>query len=173
VAPSGGATTLDHTWDPQTLWGYVVGGSGVVLVALAPILGAIADVSGTKRGFLSTALGSAIAATLLGCVGADRVTATVLLFATAQAGLVGGLVFYDASLPEIASMDALDRVSERGFAYGYVGGGLQFAATLAVVAGHETIGLTREQAVRLAIATAGLWWLGFGAVSALRLGRQT
>ena len=55
----------------------------------------------------------------------------------------------------------MNRVSAKGFAYGYVGGGLQFAMSLLLVVGYEQIGITQEKAVQISMATAGIWWGGF------------
>ena len=86
---------------------------------------------------------------------------TAILFLVAQIGYVGANVFYDAFLPQIASEDKIDWVSSKGFSYGYVGGGLQFATTLGLVAGGERIGIGQELAARIGIGMAGLWWAGF------------
>ena len=66
---------------------------------------------------------------------------TATLFLIAQIGYVGANVFYDAFLPQIASEDKIDWVSSKGFSYGYIGGGLQFAIALGLVAGGGIIGI--------------------------------
>jgi len=55
----------------------------------------------------------------------------------------------------------MDRVSGRGYAYGYVGGGLQFAIALGLVAGHDALGISQAFAARMGLGLAGLWWAGF------------
>ena len=64
-------------------------------------------------------------------------------------------------LPQIASEDKIDWVSSKGFSYGYIGGGLQFAITLGLVAGGGIIGVNQGLAARIGLAMAGLWWAGF------------
>ena len=55
----------------------------------------------------------------------------------------------------------IDWVSSKGFSYGYIGGGLQFAITLGLVAGGGSIGIGQGLAARLGLGMAGLWWAGF------------
>ncbi len=86
---------------------------------------------------------------------------TVLFFLISRIGFVGANVFYDGFLPQIASEDKIDWVSGKGFSYGYVGGGLQFAMALGLVAGHDAIGISTSLAARIGIAMAGVWWAGF------------
>jgi UMF1 family MFS transporter len=82
-----------------------------------------------------------------------------------QIGFIGGNIFYDAFLPQIASEDKLDWVSGKGFAFGYIGGGLQFALSLGLITGHEFLGLEYGHAVKLAMVMAGVWWAGFSVVT--------
>jgi UMF1 family MFS transporter len=65
---------------------------------------------------------------------------------------------YDAILCEIAPPDDRDDVSSRGWALGYLGGGLLLAVNLGLVSGHSALGLSTETAVRLSLLSAGLWW---------------
>lgn len=80
-------------------------------------------------------------------------------------------MFYDALLVHVAPGDRLDWVSGKGFAVGYFGGGFHFALSLGIIAGHETLGISQSLAARLALGTAGLWWLSF-AVFTLVLVRE-
>jgi UMF1 family MFS transporter len=63
----------------------------------------------------------------------------------------------------------MDWVSGKGFSYGYVGGGLQFALALLLVVGHQRLGISQELAARIGIASAGLWWGGFTLYTARHL----
>jgi UMF1 family MFS transporter len=62
-----------------------------------------------------------------------------------------------------------DRVSSRGYALGYLGGGLLLAANLALVTAAETLGISKGMAVRASLASAGIWWAGFAAITFTRL----
>ncbi|GAA2814906.1 MFS transporter [Kitasatospora paracochleata] len=74
-----------------------------------------------------------------------------------------------AYLPGLASPDERDAVSSKGWAYGYAGGGLLLVANLALFEGHEALGVSSGTAVRICLASAGLWWALFTVVPLLRL----
>ncbi len=166
VVPPEGFRIAGNVFSASCLWGYLVSATALIVFLLAPFLGAVADFSGQKKRFLGIAcfVGS-VSAGLLFFTGPGMVWQTMLLFALAQAAFVGGNVFYDAFLPHITTKDQYDRVSGRGYAYGYVGGGLQFALSLALIAGHAKLGLTGAGAARLAMAFAALWWGGFSIIT--------
>lgn len=162
VVPPGGVVALGLTFTAPALWGYLMSATALVVFLLAPPLGAVADHTAAKKRLLAVcALGGATAAALLWFSGPGRVGLTMLLFFLAHSGFVAGNVFYDAFLPQVAPPGRLDRVSGKGYAYGYLGGGLQFALALGLVAGHARLGLTEDAAARLAMVMAALWWGGF------------
>ena len=162
VVTKEGAVLFGHVYRADTLWGFTVGLAGVVSFLFAPVLGAIADFSASKKKFLlAFAYTGALFCMLLYFVHTGEVLKTLLLFLVSQLGFVNANIFYDAFLPHVASDEKMDSVSAKGYAYGYVGGGLQFAIALALVSLHDKVGLTKEHAARIGIATAGLWWLVF------------
>jgi UMF1 family MFS transporter len=154
----------------KSLFPLAVSASVLCQVFLLPILGAVADYSRAKKRLMA-------AFTFAGA------GATVLLFAVdGSLYLWGGLllvignlcfgaatVLYNAFLPEIATPDQHDRVSSRGYALGYLGGGLLLAGNLALVSAAPRLGLSTRLAVRLSLLSAGLWWAGFAVVTLLRL----
>jgi UMF1 family MFS transporter len=93
----------------------------------------------------------------------------VVLQMIASLSLGCSLVVYDAILCEIATPDERDAVSSRGWALGYLGGGLLLAANLGLVSAPDTVGLTTEQAVRVSLLSAGLWWGAFTIIPVLGL----
>jgi len=153
---------LGKTFRSDTLWGFAVGLAGVISFICAPVLGAIADFSASKKKFLLffAYSGSLFCMMLYFCKTGD-VIKTLFFFLISQVGFVNGNVFYDAFLPHVASEEKMDDVSAKGYAYGYVGGGLQFAIALVLLAFHDKVGLTKEHAARIGIAMSGLWWLVF------------
>ena len=161
VGPEG-VSIGDSHYSATSLWGFAVAAAALLAFLTAPVLGAIADFSATKKRFLLTFAytGSLFTILLWFCRSGD-VTRTMVIFVIAQFGFVGANVFCDAFLPQIVSEDRLDRVSGRGYAYGYLGGGLQFAIALGLVAGHDRLGLSEAGAVRIALVMAGVWWAGF------------
>jgi len=146
----------------DTLWAVVVGAATLIAFLSSPVLGAIADFSAAKKRFLLTFAyaGSLFTLLLYSCRSGD-VLRTLLFFLVTQVSFIGANVFYDAFLPHIASENRMDWVSGKGYSYGYVGGGLQFALALGLVNWHSALGLSLEQAVRLGIVMAGLWWAAF------------
>ena len=153
-----GNTTVSAT----ALWGAMASVAAFIVFLCAPVLGAISDFSSAKKKFLiSFAYTGSVAAIFLYFCGSGDVWMTVLFFLISRIGFVGANVFYDGFLPQIASEDKMDWVSGKGFSYGYVGGGLQFAMALGLVAGHDAIGISTSLAARIGIAMAGVWWAGF------------
>lgn len=147
---------------PTAVWAFVVALSSLIAFVAAPVLGAIADFSAAKKRFLiAFAYGGSLFTLLLFFCGSGDVYYTLILFLIAQVGFIGANVFYDAFITDVASPEKMDWVSGKGYSYGYVGGGLQFAFSLALVSGHDYLGISEGLAARLAILMAGLWWAGF------------
>ena len=173
IVPEGGYSLWGRTWDGQTLWGFLVSFAAFLVFLLTPILGAIADFTAAKRRFLRVfAYGGSLFATLLCFVGTGDVLLTMGLFLISQMGFVGANVFYDGFLPDISTPDTIDRVSARGYAFGYLGGGLQFAVSLALVQFHGDVGISLATATKLALAMVGVWWFAFATLAFSRL-RET
>jgi UMF1 family MFS transporter len=161
VGPEGviiGGTIYSAT----TLWGLVVALAAFAIFLIAPFLGAVSDFSAAKKRFLLTFAysGSFFTMLLFFCRHGD-VIQTLVIFFMAQICFIAGNVFYDAFLPQIATDDKIDWVSGKGFSFGYFGGGLQFAIALALVAGHDSIGISQTMAARLGLGLTGCWWAGF------------
>ena len=137
--------------------------ASVVVVALAPVLGAIADRAGSKKRFLLFFCAVGVAATAsLYAVGAGRWGVAAALYVAATIGFSGGNVFYDALLVSIAREDRVDFVSALGFAAGYLGGGILFAVNVATVLTPATFGLAdATQAVRVSFLAVAAWWAVF------------
>jgi len=166
VVGEAGVLFFGRRFSATSLWAWMIGFSALVIFLSAPVLGAMADFSAAKKKFLAAFCFTGSAATvLLFFCGSGDVWKTMILFVIAQTGFVGANVFYDAFLPHIASEDRLDWVSGKGFAYGYIGGGLQFALSLGLIAGHSALGISSLLAAQIAILTAGLWWGGFALVT--------
>ena len=166
VVPSEGLEIRGTLYAAETLWGLMISAAAFIIFATAPILGAIADFGCTKKRFLfSFCFLGVVSATLLSSCKAGDVWLTMALFVLSQIGFVGANVFYDAFLPHIAPEKEMDRISSKGFAYGYVGGGLHFALSLIMLTGHEKFGLSEAEAARLGMLTAALWWGGFSLIT--------
>ncbi len=157
----------------ETLWALLVSFGTSILFLAMPVLGAVADWTASKRRFLWFFAWTGAAMTVVTpWVPAGAVIGFLALFLVSQIGFTAANTFYDGFLPEIASDDTIDRVSAKGFAYGYAGGGvfLIIALLVIVLSGDDGItGLSETTATRLAIALAGLWWLGFSVPAIRRL----
>lgn len=146
------------------IWSFLVAGGAFVLFLIMPVLGAMADFSSAKRAYLRVFafLGAGFTFAIF-FVPSGSVPLFLLVFIVSQVGFVAANVFYDGYLPIIATDDTIDRVSSKGFALGYIGGGIYvlFAFVLIVLADQEVIGLSLDMATRISIAGAGVWWVLF------------
>ena len=161
IVGEAGVDILGMNVSATALWGFMLGGAAFLVFLFAPVLGAIADFSSAKKRFLTSFAyaGSLFAMMLYFCKSGD-VTLTIVLFLGSQVCFVAGNVFYDAFLPQIASEDKMDSVSAKGYAFGYIGGSLQFAIALGLVATQKTPE-SQAMAARIGMAMTGLWWAGW------------
>ena len=135
-------------------------------VFLLPILGALGDYSNLKKRLMTLFCYLAVTANcLLFFVKGNLYILGGLLFIVANVGFGASLVFYNSFLPEIASEDQADKVSSRGFAYGYLGGAILLVLNLFLVLRAEQLGISTELAVRLSLLSAGVWWGGFALIT--------
>ncbi|HEX7332559.1 MAG TPA: MFS transporter [Pyrinomonadaceae bacterium] len=135
-------------------------------VFLLPILGALGDYSDLKKRMMAFFCYIAVTANcLMFFVKDDLYLLGGVLFIIANVCFGAALVFYNAFLPEIATEDQIDKVSSRGFAYGYLGGALLLVLNLMLVLRAEALGITTGMAVRLSLLSAGVWWGGFALIT--------
>lgn len=167
VVAQGGLAIGSGTPIPAaSLWGYAVSLSAALVLLLTPVLGAVADNGGSRKGFLMFfCLMGSLAALAVSFSTQGAIVPTLLCFVAAQVSFCAANAFYDAFLPQIAPLAERDRVSALGYAFGYIGGGLNLALALALITLHNQLGIAQETAVRLSIGIAALWWLGFACVS--------
>ena len=153
------------------IWGYATGIVIFIFFLIMPIFGAMADMSGSKMKFLKIfAYGGSVFATVMFFLTAGDVWLTLFLYLGAQFGFVGSLVFNDGLLRDITTEETIDQVSTRGYALGYIGGGLQLVfAFVIVLFGPDLLVIDTGFATRIAIATAGIWWAGFSYFSFSRI----
>lgn len=170
IVPEGGVTIGETNYSATALWGLAISAAGIFIFLFAPLLGTIADYTYSKKKFLLFFCYAGSMATLaLFFSEPGDVQYTITLLIIAQIGFVGGNIFYDAFLPVIASPDKTDWVSGKGFAFGYVGGGVQLLLALLLISFHDMLGLDKTLAVRIGLAMAGLWWGGFAVFTFLWL----
>ncbi len=151
----------------SSLYAYALSFSYLIIAICSPILSGIADYGGRRMLFLRffTVIGSLGCASLFFFEGMNDLWVGVAGFMIATVGFAGGLVFYNAYLPKIASEDRYDRISARGFAMGYIGSVLLLIVNLAIILNAEALGFKDAgAATRLAFLMVGLWWIGFAQI---------
>jgi UMF1 family MFS transporter len=149
--------TLPSRAAATALWSLGLSISLFVIAILSPILGTISDIKRGKKGFLTVFAGIGIVATGLMILiqTGDWVLASIL-FVLGRLGFTGANVFYDALLPHVAKEDDRDRVSTRGYALGYLGGGILLAVNVAMIQMMPgTLGS------RLSFLSVAIWWAVF------------
>jgi UMF1 family MFS transporter len=172
---TGTIMTGDTYWgmSGEALFSILIGLGSIVLLLAMPILGAVADYTNAKRRFLRNfAFVGAAFAVLIAFVPDGQVAIFLVIVVVSQFGFVAANVFYDGFLPEIATDDTIDQVSSKGFALGYLGGGLYllFALILILFSSDEPGATLNETfAARIAIFGSGVWWVLFSFVALARL----
>ncbi|MDI3423192.1 MFS transporter [Streptomyces luteolus] len=153
-----------------SFFAYSVSLSIIVAVLVMPLAGAAADRTGRKKPLLAVSayLGAAATAGMFFLDG-DRYLLGGLLLVVANASLAVSMALYNAYLPQIAEPDERDAVSSRGWAFGYASGALVLILNLVLYSAHDSFGLTEGAAVRICLASAGLWWGAFTLVPLRRL----
>lgn len=135
-------------------------------VFLLPILGALGDYSDLKKRLMAVFCYIAVLANcLMFFIQGNLYLWGGVLFIIANVCFGAALVFYNAFLPEIATEDQTDKVSSRGFAYGYLGGALLLVFNFLLVQNAEQVGITTGMAVRLSLLSAGVWWGAFALIT--------
>jgi UMF1 family MFS transporter len=155
---------------PGALPSYIITFSTLLSAILLPPLGALVDRTARKRQFLAGFAWTGAAAASLVFFATDgnwQIGAVAVIVANLCLG--ASVVVNDSILCFVAEEEERDRVSSRGWAFGYLGGGLLLAINLGMVLGHESLGVSEGFAVRLSMLSAAVWWAGFTLVPFLRL----
>jgi len=155
---------------PDSFFPYCISISVGMQVLFLPILGAIADYSHRRKQMMQLfATIGAIATILMFFTTAPVWWLGGLLFVVANLAFGAAMVFYNSYLPDIASEDQRDRVSSYGWAMGYLGDGLLLVLNLAFYLMSDKLGVPKDLAVRINLASAGIWWLSFSFITWARL----
>ncbi|QJT00412.1 MFS transporter [Streptomyces asoensis] len=153
-----------------SFFAYSVSLSVIVAVLVMPLVGAAADRSGRKKPLLGAAAYVGAAATTgMFFLGGDRYLLGGALLIVANAAQSVAMMLYNSYLPQIAPPEERDAVSSRGWAFGYAAGSLVLVVNLVLYLAHDSFGVSESMAVRICLASAGLWWGGFTLIPLLRL----
>jgi len=154
----------------DSYFAFLISASVLLQVTFLPILGALADYSHMRKQLMQFfAFLGAISTILMLFITSNGYWFAGLLFLVANVAFGASIVFYNSYLPSIASEDKRDEVSSRGFAYGYLGGGLLLLLNLMLFLMRDNIGLDKSMVARISLASAGVWWLGFSLITFSRL----
>ena len=155
---------------PDSFLPYCISFSVGLQVLFLPILGAIADYSHLRKRMMQIfATIGAICTILMFTITGNLWWLGGVLFIFTNLAFGAAIVFYNAYLPDIASEEERDRVSSYGWAMGYLGGGILLGLNLAFFIFSEDLGVPSDVAVRINMASAGFWWLGFSFITWSRL----
>ena len=134
VVPAEGFNFRGNLYTGAEVWGFAIGSALFIFFLIMPTIGAIGDLSGNRmKLFKIFAYGGAVFASTFYFATSGDVIFTLGIYFLAQFGATGSNVFYDSVLKDITTDDTIDTVSARGYALGYLGGGLQLVISLALI----------------------------------------
>jgi UMF1 family MFS transporter len=145
-------------------WAYTTTIALLLVAVLSPILGTMADFQGYKKRYLTFFMVLGVAGTaMLYFVGEGQWLMASIIFIFGSIGFSGSLVFYDSLLPHVARPEEIDQVSSKGYAFGYLGGGLLLAINLAMIMVVPGLvpSLTTSLMTRISFITVAIWWALF------------
>ena len=148
----------------SSLYSFAVSFSYIIIASLSPLLSGIADYSGRRKFFLKTftLIGSLACTALYFFKGEPQLWLGTSAFILATIGFAGSLVFYDSYLPLIVTEDRYNKVSAKGYTYGYIGSVILLIFILMMIQKPDWFGLSGSQlGARIGFLLVGVWWLGF------------
>lgn len=165
-------TFLGRQFENTALYNYSLAIAMFIVAIITPLLSSIADFKGNKKKFLNffLSMGSLACASLF-FFEKNTLGLGIAAMIIACIGFWGSQVFYNSFLPEIAAPEDRDRVSAKGFAYGYIGSVLLQLICFVFVLMHEKIGITEGKGAQISFLLVGIWWWGFGQFSLSRMPR--
>ncbi|MEO5906051.1 MAG: MFS transporter, partial [Saprospiraceae bacterium] len=138
-----------------------------IVALISPLLSSISDYSGNQRSFMKffCYMGALGCMSLFFFTDVSVVNLGLLSLMFATVGYCGSIVFYNSYLPAIASEANQDKVSARGFSYGYIGATTLLLFNLIFIMNQESLGVEDDTVFpRLSFLLTGLWWLGFAQI---------
>lgn len=163
---------MGSSWNPTSLYDYTLSFSFLIVAFFSPMLSAIADYTGNKLKFMKffCTLGSISVMMLFNFTGEKSLYIGLIFTVLASIGFWGSLVFYNAYLPEVAYPQQQDRVSAKGFVFGYFGSVLLLIFCLIMIENPELFNISDPTLpTRISFLLVGVWWLGFSQLTFRRL----
>ncbi|MFK7808362.1 MAG: MFS transporter [Saprospiraceae bacterium] len=167
----------------SALFSYALSFAYLVIASLLPLLTGVADFSGRRKSFMKffTALGATACISMFFFKSTEigpelfevepwAMYIGVFSFIVAVIGFEGGKTFYNSYLPLITTEDQYDKVSAKGFTYGYIGSVLLLIINLIMIMKPTLFGFPdATMATRASFVTVGIWWFGFAQIPFRRL----
>jgi MFS transporter, UMF1 family len=149
------------------LYDYTLSAAYFVIIFLSPILSGIADYGGFRKRFMQffTTLG-AFSCFMLYWFSGTNLYYGLIFAALAVIGFAGSLVFYNSFLPIIATPDKHDRISAKGFSWGYAGSIVLLIINLLMIFNYQFFGFEGKlDALRFSFIAVGIWWIGVAQIA--------
>jgi UMF1 family MFS transporter len=153
------------------LYNYSLAFAMLIVAFISPLLSSIADYKGNKKSFLNffLSMGSIACAGLFLFTGESTLYIGIGCMIIACVGFWASLVYYNSYLPEIAAPEDRDRISAKGFTYGYIGSVILQLICFVLVLKHDMFGFTESKGSQYSFLLVGIWWWGFGQFAISRL----
>ena len=154
-------STMFGEMTSDTFWAWSVTGGALLVAIVSPAFGVIADRTKIKMKMLRILTYVGAGATILLALAplfpiSFQWVWLFIMFLFANVGLNGAGVFYNSLLPHQGDASEMDGISNKAYAYGYLGGGILLVVHLVLV-----MGVSGEWVIPFCMATSGLWWYGF------------
>jgi len=149
--------------DATAMWGYTTSIALLLIALIAPVLGAIADHTGGKKWYIAffAALGIVATAAFV-FIGTDTWLLASILYILGNIGFAGANIFYESLLPHIAKKNDIDQISAKGYALGYVGGGILLVINVLWFMKPQLFFMPdRQFALRASFFSVAVWWAIF------------
>ncbi|MBC7829551.1 MAG: MFS transporter [Chitinophagaceae bacterium] len=167
---------LGREYVNTALYNYALAFAFLVVAIISPILSSIADYRGNKKSFMNffLTMGSLACAALF-FFDQNTITFGIICMVIACIGYWSSLVYYNSFLPEIAAPEDRDRVSARGFSYGYIGSVILQVICLIFVMKPDLFNIPEGSNLpfQLSFLLVGVWWWAFAQVPLRRLPKST
>ena len=162
---------LGRSFVNTALYNYSLAIAFCIVAIMSPLLSSIADYRGNKKSFLRffMTMGSIACSVMFFFKDEETLWLGIAAMIIACIGFWASLVFYNSYLPEIASFEDRDKISAKGFVYGYIGSVILQVICFVFVMGHGSFGFSQGFASQLSFLLVGIWWFGFATYALKRL----
>ncbi len=149
--------------DATAFWGYTTSAALIIIALIAPVLGAMADYTGGKKRYMVFFVILGVVSTAMFVfIGTDTWLLGSILYILGNLGFAGANIFYESMLPHIAQKNDIDQISTKGYALGYVGGGILLIINALWIIKYQLFGMPDIGfALRASFFSVAVWWALF------------